>query len=104
MPADRVAQFHLAGFSDRTTFLHDTHDQPVADPVWDLYADAVRCFGPLSTLIEWDDHIPEFERLCAEAERARVTARAAVAVQTTPTDNAPSPRARRSTAAVLAAH
>jgi len=104
MPADRVAQFHLAGFSDRTTFLHDTHDQPVADPVWDLYADAVRCFGPMSTLIEWDDHIPEFERLCAEAERARVTARAAVAAQTTPTDNAPSPRARGSTAAVLAAH
>jgi uncharacterized protein (UPF0276 family) len=100
VPTDRVAQFHLAGFSDRTTFLHDTHDHPVADPVWELYAAAVRRFGALSTLIEWDDHIPAFERLCAEAERARTTARAA-ASPTTVSDDAPG--TRRDTAAVLAA-
>jgi uncharacterized protein (UPF0276 family) len=100
VPTDRVAQFHLAGFSDRTTFLHDTHDHPVADPVWELYAAAVRRFGALSTLIEWDDHIPAFERLCAEAERARTTARAAS--PTTVSDDAPGTRGN--TAAVLAAH
>jgi hypothetical protein len=77
VPVDRVAQFHLAGFSDRTTFLHDTHDHPVADPVWDLYADAVRRFGPVSTLVEWDDRLPEFVRLEEEAARARRTAAAA---------------------------
>jgi uncharacterized protein (UPF0276 family) len=98
VPADRVAQFHLAGFSDRTTFLHDTHDHPVADPVWELYAAAVRRFGVLSTLIEWDDHLPAFERLCTEAERARTTASAAA---TTVTDDAPGTRGN--TAAVLAA-
>jgi uncharacterized protein (UPF0276 family) len=77
VPADRVAQFHLAGFSDRTTFLHDTHDHPVADPVWRLYGDAVRRFGERATLIEWDDHIPAFADLAAEAARARATAQAA---------------------------
>jgi uncharacterized protein (UPF0276 family) len=77
IPAERVAQFHLAGFSDRGTFLHDTHDHPVAEPVWALYADAVRRFGWVSTLIEWDDDIPEFSRLQAEAARARAAAEAA---------------------------
>src|SRR5262245_38679119 len=66
-----VWQFHLAGHSDKGEFLLDTHDHPVCDPVWDLYADAVRRFGPTSTLIEWDDHIPPFERLEEESERAR---------------------------------
>ena len=106
VPPDRVAQFHLAGFSDRTTFLHDTHDHPVADPVWDLYAQAVHRFGPLSTLIEWDDHIPTFERLSAEADRARATARAAAGPQTptTATDDAASGHPRGSATTALAAH
>jgi hypothetical protein len=104
VPAERVVQFHLAGFSDRRTFLHDTHDQPVADPVWALYADAVRRFGPLSTLIEWDDHLPTFERLSAEAERARATARAAAGAQAPAHDDEPRSRARGSAATVLAAH
>jgi uncharacterized protein (UPF0276 family) len=53
------------------THLLDTHDGPVIDPVWDLYRDAVRRFGRVSTLVEWDDHIPELDVVCAEAERAR---------------------------------
>lgn len=71
LPVGRVHQFHLAGYSDKGAFLHDTHDHPVADAVWDLYAHAVRCFGVVSTLIEWDDHIPPFAVLRAEADRAR---------------------------------
>jgi hypothetical protein len=74
VPRDRVAQFHLAGFTDRSTFLHDTHDHPVADAVWTLYVRAVERFGTISTLVEWDDHIPEFSRLQAEAARARALA------------------------------
>ena len=76
IPADRVVQFHLAGHTDRGTHLLDTHDHDVPDPVWDLYADAVRRFGPLSTLIERDDRIPEFAELAAEAARARAIQKA----------------------------
>jgi len=71
LPVARVHQFHLAGYSDKGAFLHDTHDHSVSTAVWDLYAYAVRRFGPLSTSVEWDDHIPPFAILQAEADRAR---------------------------------
>jgi uncharacterized protein len=71
VPADRIGQIHLAGHSDMGTYLFDTHDGPVITPVWELYRLAVRRYGRVSTLIEWDDKIPEFDILCAEAERAR---------------------------------
>jgi hypothetical protein len=78
VPARRVRQFHLAGHTDRGTFLHDTHDHPVPDAVWQLYAEAVRRFGAVATLIEWDDHIPPLPELLAEASRARDVAAAAL--------------------------
>lgn len=71
LPVDRVHQVHLAGYSDQGAFLHDTHDHPVAEAVWNLYAHTVRRFGALSTLVEWDDRIPPLAVLRAEAERAR---------------------------------
>jgi uncharacterized protein (UPF0276 family) len=71
VPADRVGQYHLAGHSDAGTHLVDTHDHPVPPPVWNLYREAVRRFGAVSSLIERDDNIPSFEELIAEAERAR---------------------------------
>ena len=71
MPADRVGQIHLAGHSDKGTHLLDTHDGHVVPAVWDLYRLAVRRFGPISTLVEWDDRIPDWDVLCAEAECAR---------------------------------
>ena len=71
LPADRIGQIHLAGHSDHGTHLLDTHDASVPDGVWKLYRDAVRRFGPVSTLVEWDDHIPPIEDVLAEAERAR---------------------------------
>jgi hypothetical protein len=71
VPRERVVQFHLAGHTDNGNHLLDTHDHPIIDPVWQLYAEAVRRFGPLSTLIERDDHIPEFPEVAAEAEHAR---------------------------------
>ncbi|MGH7781567.1 MAG: MNIO family bufferin maturase [Candidatus Binataceae bacterium] len=70
VPAERVVQFHLAGHSDHGTYLLDTHDHPVRDEVWSLYEHAVRRFGEVSTLIEWDDNIPEFDELAATAEEA----------------------------------
>ena len=70
VPPERVWQFHLAGHSHQGKLLLDTHDHPVPDPVWSLYEDAVKRFAPVSTLIEWDDHIPPFEELEAERNRA----------------------------------
>lgn len=71
LPAARIGQIHLAGHSDHGTHLLDTHDGPVVDAVWHLYASAVKRFGRVSTLVEWDDHVPEAEDVLAEAARAR---------------------------------
>ena len=71
LPPARIGQIHLAGHSDRGTHLLDTHDAPVVPAVWALYRRALRRFGRVSTLIEWDDHIPELEAVVAEAERSR---------------------------------
>ena len=71
VPANRVVQFHLAGHSDHGSYLLDTHDHPIRPEVWALYEYAVRRFGHVPTLIEWDDNIPEFEVLAAAADEAR---------------------------------
>lgn len=70
IPVDRVGQFHLAGLQDKGKYLLDSHDGPVIDPVWALYRAAVARFGRVSTLIEWDDRIPEYEVLLGESRRA----------------------------------
>jgi uncharacterized protein (UPF0276 family) len=67
----RVFQIHLAGPSESGALLVDTHDHPVRDEVWALYERSLAKLGPVSTLIEWDDAIPPWERVVAEAARAR---------------------------------
>lgn len=57
---ERVMQFHLAGHSYSGEMIIDTHDHDVCDPVWVLYAEALKHFGAVSTMIERDDNIPEF--------------------------------------------
>ena len=71
IPAERVGQIHLAGHSDHGTHLLDTHDQPVCEAVWMLYARAVERFGTVPTMIERDDKIPPLADLVAELDRAR---------------------------------
>ena len=71
IPVERVQQFHLAGHRRQGRYLVDTHDQPVCEEVWQLFRAAVERFGPLSTMIERDDNIPEIEVLLAELEHAR---------------------------------
>lgn len=71
LPAERICQFHLAGHTDRGDYLIDTHDQPIVQPVWDLYAQAVELFGPVATMIERDDNIPPLETLLDELAMAR---------------------------------
>ena len=71
VPAAAVGQFHLAGHTDMGGFLFDTHSAPVLEKVWQLYHFALERFGPVSTLIEWDEHIPPFGRLMEEVASAK---------------------------------
>jgi uncharacterized protein (UPF0276 family) len=75
VPPERVQQIHLAGHSHCGDHIIDTHDADIIDPVWDLYAKAIQRLGPVSTMIERDDHIPPFADLVAELDRARRVAR-----------------------------
>ena len=71
LPAHRVQQIHLAGHSDNGDHIIDTHDHPVAPPVWDLYAQACQRFGAVAAMIERDDHIPPLAELLDEMAIAR---------------------------------
>jgi uncharacterized protein (UPF0276 family) len=71
MPADAIAEIHLAGFDASGPCLIDTHGAPVAPAVWELYGRAVARYGPRPTLIEWDVDIPPLETLLAEAATAQ---------------------------------
>lgn len=74
-PVEHVGEIHLAGHAEveddaGAPLLIDAHDRPVVDPVWSLYERAIRRTGPVPTLIEWDNDIPAWEVLHAEAQRA----------------------------------
>jgi uncharacterized protein (UPF0276 family) len=71
MPSERIYQFHLAGHTHEEDVIIDTHDHPIADPVYELYAEAVRRFGRVSTMIERDDNIPPLPELLAELEEVK---------------------------------
>ncbi len=71
IPADRVRQVHLAGHTEGAGMLIDTHDQPVCDDVWALYATAMSLLGPVATMIERDDSIPPLAELMTELDKAR---------------------------------
>jgi len=70
VPHHRVAQIHIAGHSKYRKYILDTHDHPVIDPVWKLYARAIKLVGPTATLLEWDASIPSFEEVHDEALKA----------------------------------
>jgi uncharacterized protein len=74
VPAGLVREYHVAGHTvverGGAEILIDTHSAPVCDAVWELYREALRRFGPLPTLIEWDSELPEIDVLVAEAKRA----------------------------------
>lgn len=71
LPKSRIRQLHLAGHSDYGSYLIDTHDQPVSDPVWQLYQRTLQHLGPVSTLLERDDHFPDLGVLLDELNTAR---------------------------------
>jgi len=74
-PAEHVGEIHLGGHDededdDGAALLIDAHGREVADPVWALYARALARTGPKPTLIEWDNDVPDWSTLFAEAKRA----------------------------------
>ena len=74
-PADHVGEVHLGGHAedaddDGAPILIDDHGREVTDPVWALYGRAIARAGPRPTLIEWDNDVPEWPMLFAEARRA----------------------------------
>lgn len=81
LPRERIRQIHLAGHSDYGQYLIDTHDAPIADPVWALYGRALSHLGPTATLIERDDHFPPLDELLAELEQARTLADQALSAE-----------------------
>jgi uncharacterized protein len=71
MPRERVRQFHLAGHTHKGSHIIDTHDEPIVPDVWALYAEAVRLFPGVPTMIERDANIPPYAELLAELDEAR---------------------------------
>jgi hypothetical protein len=72
LPGERAVYVHVAGhYVEAEDLRVDTHGAPVIDPVWDLLAEAYRCFGPLPTLVERDFNIPPLAELLGEVERVR---------------------------------
>lgn len=74
-PLEHVGEIHLGGHDEDedehgAPLLIDSHDAAVVDPVWALYDYTISKSGPLPTLIEWDDDIPEWPVLAEEAARA----------------------------------
>jgi uncharacterized protein (UPF0276 family) len=74
VPKERIVQFHLAGHEHNMSHIVDTHDALICDEVWELYRTALRHFGPVSAIIERDDHIPPLAELVAELDQARAVA------------------------------
>lgn len=72
MDWSKVHEFHLAGHIQSTDggFLIDTHNRPVCEAVWELYADAIQRQPNAKTLIEWDDDLPDIQVLFDHAEKA----------------------------------
>ena len=71
MPRERVRQFHLAGHTHKGSHIIDTHDEPIVPDVWSLYAEAVKLFPGVPTMIERDANIPPYAELLAELAEAR---------------------------------
>lgn len=81
LPAEAIEQYHLAGYTHKKTHIIDTHDAPVSDPVYDLFAYTVNTKGERDTMIERDGKIPPFAELEAELSRVKTLAKKTLAQQ-----------------------
>lgn len=71
LPAASVREIHVAGHERNAGVLIDSHGSQVCEEVWELYRLAIGRFGPLPTLVEWDNNIPSLATLVAESQRAQ---------------------------------
>jgi len=72
LPYEKIKEVHLAGFDDRGDYILDAHNNPVAEPVWQLYEKLIQHIPDVPTLIEWDNDIPSLQRLIEESKKADV--------------------------------
>jgi uncharacterized protein len=70
LPSARIVQLHLANHSDRGHYKFDSHEGEVPDQVWSLYEHTVRTHGAITTIVEWDESVPAWERLRAQSREA----------------------------------
>ena len=89
LPAERVAQMHLAGHDDHGHYLIDAHGTPVVEPVWELFAEAVRLFPGVPISLEWDRDIPPLGILLGEMQKANAIMTNAQAITGEATFHAP---------------
>jgi uncharacterized protein (UPF0276 family) len=80
IPTHVVGEIHLAGFTPVAAgeLAIDDHSQPISDIGWQLYQFALQRFGAIPTLIEWDNNLPSWQELLAEAHKARVIAESVI--------------------------
>lgn len=78
LPKDKVKQIHLAGYEDTGKHYLDSHSKAVWEPVWEVYQYAIKRFGLIPSMVEWDNDIPEFSLLLLEAEKAEKIAKEAL--------------------------
>lgn len=71
LPHDKIVQMHLAGHQHCGDYIIDTHDRHVVSEVWQLFHLAWQLTGGVATLLEWDNHIPEFDEYHAELLKAK---------------------------------
>lgn len=91
LPHAHIVQIHLAGPTHCGEVLIDTHDAPVPNAVWRLYAQAQRLTGGVSALLEWDANMPSYPQLLAELAKARAAERGEFAADTADAADAAGP-------------
>ena len=69
IPVARVRQIHLAGYEDKGNYLLDAHNNPVSEPVWQHFSGYIHQHGPIPSMIEWDNDLPDVARLLEEQNR-----------------------------------
>lgn len=91
VPHERILQIHVAGHTNLGRYIIDTHNGDVIDPVWDLYRATIELAGPISTIVEWDDEVPEFPVLLDLVNRTRRAREQALSVRRARASGAPPP-------------
>jgi len=91
VPPEKIVQFHLANHTDLPTHKLDDHRGAVPEVVWRLYERALARFGPVSSLVEWDEDVPDWSVLRDEQRKAAERARSVLGARGVVTRRGTSP-------------